>query len=253
MNHTFAFHRRAAFGAVMLIALLAGMAPRGVAAEGTADPRPNELSGAEKAEGWRLLFDGSTSNGWRGFKLPGFPAQGWSVEEGWLKVHAHGHGGDLITVDQFDDFDLRFEWRVTPGANSGVKYFITEDRPGKSGLGHEYQLIDDERHLDALRGPKWQTAALYDLFPAHDRPVRPAGEVNQSRILVHANHVEHWLNGVKVLEYELGSESLKQAIAASKFKNVAGFGTKFKSHILLQEHGDEVWFRNLKLRELPAP
>ena len=217
-------------------------------AEPVEAPPPNTLTVAEQAAGWKLLFDGRTTAGWRSFKKPTFPDKGWIVENGVLKKLAGVRGGDLVTAETFNDFELSWEWRLAARGNNGVKYFITEERA--SAIGHEYQMIDDARVGD----PKGSTASFYDVLPP--RPGKPPpriGAWNTSRILVQGNHVEHWLNGDKVLEYELGSPEVLAAVARSKFKEVKGFGTKCRGHVLLTDHNDEAWFRNLKLRELPSP
>jgi hypothetical protein len=198
---------------------------------------------------WESLFDGRTSQGWRAYRKADFPAQGWKVEDGMLKKVAGVRGGDIVTTREFTDFEFSWEWRIATNGNNGVKYLVTEERPGAPG--HEYQMLHDAGHPDGKVGPKRQTAAFYDVLPAQvDRPLRPPGEWNTSRLLVQGNHVEHWLNGTKVLAYELGSAQVKAAVAASKFKNTAGFGEKIRGRLMLTDHGDECWFRNLKVREL---
>jgi hypothetical protein len=219
----------------------------------------NQLTGAEKAAGWRLLFDGKTFDGWRGFHSDKVPT-GWVVEDGCIKkVPAHGElgqaGGDLITVDQFDNFELSVEWKLAKGTNSGIKYLVSESLPptGRSGVSFEYQVLDDDNHPDAKAGIAGNRTAgsLYDLIPASkDKKLNPIGEFNLTRIVVKGDHIEHWLNGMKVVEFERGGEELKQHIAESKFKNTTGFGETAKGHILFQDHGDAVWYRNIKVRAL---
>jgi hypothetical protein len=207
----------------------------------------NRLTPEEKAAGWKLLFDGETSEGWRGFKKKTFPTNGWVVADGWL--HCLGKkGGDVISDGEYDQFELEWDWKLARGGNSGLKYFILESR--NSAIGHEYQMLDDQLHPDAKLGQgKRVTASFYDVLkPTVTPPSKPMGEINHSRILVQGNHVEHWLNGVKVLEYECGSDAVKAAVADSKFKDVAGFGDRVKGHLLLQDHESEVWFRDLKIR-----
>jgi hypothetical protein len=208
---------------------------------------PNQLTPDEQKAGWKLLFDGKTTQGWRSFNKQTFPSQGWVVEDGCLKKVANLSGGDIISLEQFTDFDLQWDWKLPPRSNNGIKYFITEKRG--SAIGHEYQMIDDS----LVKNPKQSTASFYDVLPPSQTRAKPPGEWNHSRVLVHGNRVEHWLNGEKVLEYELGSESVKAAVAESKFKNVEGFGTKTTGHILLTDHKDEAWFRNVKIRPLTRP
>ena len=209
----------------------------------------NTLSPDDEKAGWRLLFDGKTTKGWVGIGKKEFPKQGWGVEDGTLKHTKGGGGGDIVTEELFDDFELSFEWRIGEAGNSGLKYNLPDP---KKGVGCEYQLIDDERHPDGKRGgAKHQTAGLYDLIePATDKRVNPVGEWNESRLIVKGNHVEHWLNGAKTVSYEFGSDALKELIAKSKYKSAPGFGVKTKSPILLQDHGDEAAFRNIKVRTL---
>jgi hypothetical protein len=211
--------------------------------------RDNRLSNAQRDAGWRKLFSGETPKSWRGFLKETFPEEGWVVEDGTLKHLSNGGGGDIVTKQRYQEFDFEFEWKVAPGANSGVKYFILEEERRKT-IRHEYQVIDDEKHPDALRGPKWQTAGFYDCFPASNRVLHPVGEFNQSRILVQGNQAEHWLNGVMVLSYTLGSPEVLEAVAKSKFKNVEGFGQRHRGRLLLQDHNDEVAYRNLRIRNL---
>jgi hypothetical protein len=214
----------------------------------------NTLSAAEKRAGWTLLFDGKTLNGWRAYKKTDATGTRWKVEDGLLTVDpgagndTHGQM-DIVTTSTFERFELTWEWRIAEGGNSGLKYFVLEDQ--NSAIGHEYQLIDDERHPDAKIGPHRQTAALYDVLAAQNRPLKPAGQFNQSRIVSNGTTVEHYLNGTKVLQYELDSPALRAAIAKSKFKDIARFGKLQDGFILLQDHGDRVWYRNIKIKRLP--
>jgi len=207
----------------------------------------NTLTAAEKAAGWQLLFDGKTLDGWRGYRRDALPDNGWEVKDGTLRTVAKVKGSELITRQQFTDFELAWEWRVAPGGNNGVKYFVTEARP--QSPGHEYQMIDDSGYPGKL-GPNQRTADFYDVLPAAaDKPIRPAGEWNTSRVVVRGPRVEHWLNGKHVLTYELGSAAVRAGIEKSKFKGHPGFGDKIAGHIMLTYHQDECWYRNLKVRE----
>lgn len=215
----------------------------------------NRLTDAEKKAGWTLLFDGQSLDGWRGYKKADAKGTRWKIEEGLLTVPPKDGkdtlgAQDLITANTYDRFELTAEWRVAEGANSGIKYFVLEDQD--SAVGHEYQVIDDTRHPDAKIGPERQTAALYDVLQAANRPIKPAGEWNTTRIVSDGTTVEHWLNGTQVLKYELDTPVLKAAVKDSKFSTVARFGKLQKGHLLLQDHSDRVYYRNLKVRTLPA-
>jgi hypothetical protein len=207
----------------------------------------NELTETERAAGWQLLFDGKTMEGWRGYGDA--PIVGWEVRDDTLRALAKTGGSALVTAKSFSDFELTWEWKLSHAGNNGVKYFVTAER--LSAPGHEYQMLDDENHPDGKIGPHRQTAAFYDVLPpAPDKPSRPIGEWNLSSVLVRGNQVEHWLNGRKVLSYELGSPELKAALAKSKFANAPGFGEKIDGAIMLTYHGDDCWYRSIKVREL---
>jgi hypothetical protein len=217
----------------------------------------NQLTKAEKAAGWRLLFDGKSFDGWRGFHKTTVP-EGWAIEDGCIKkIQAEGElgqaGGDLITNDQFENFEFSLEWKISKGGNSGIKYLVSESLPptGKSGVSFECQVLDDDSHPDAKAGIAGNrtSGSLYDLIAASkDKKLKPVGEFNQVRIIVRGNHIEHWLNGVKVVEFDRTSADYKKHLAESKFKDTKGFGEAKQGHILLQDHGDAVWYRNIKIR-----
>ncbi|MBI1341363.1 MAG: DUF1080 domain-containing protein [Terrimonas sp.] len=222
---------------------------------------PNTLSEAETADGWKLLFDGKTPNGWMGAYKDHFPEKGWEIKDGLLSVLPSGgaestNGGDIVTNDQYSAFDLSFEFRLTPGANSGVKYFVTlNEKNTGSAIGLEYQVLDDSLHPDAKLGRDGNRtmASLYDLIKAEKtkRFIKQPGGWNLGRVIVYPNnHVEHYLNGIKVLEYDRGSQTFRDLVAISKYKVWPNFGDAKEGHILLQDHGNAVSFRSLKIREL---
>lgn len=279
----------------------------------------NTLTAAEEADGWQLLFDGETTNGWRGEKHSPFPEKVWRVEESSLALTHPTGASNIYTERGFQNFDLKFDWKIAPGSNSGVKYEIADGRPNpdwnlifmqmlrptavfgigalilailawrriawfaKRGpqlgaiilalalaapalsgvyglikwqswrtvsLGYEYQIIDDSGNPDALSKGTHVTGSLYDLIAPQNNQLRPVGQFNESRILVQGNHVEHWLNGSKVVEYELGSPQLQQLLLTSKFKVVPDMANKVTGPIMLQDHHSQVWFRNIKIRPL---
>ena len=239
---------------------------------------PNSLSQQEIAQGYSLLFDGETTKGWRGAGKESFPEKGWRVEDGILMVESSGgaeaaYGGDIVTIDEYSTFEFSLDFKLTEGANSGIKYFITESYGSDaSAIGLEYQLLDDDRHPDATQGAAGNrtVGSLYDLIPADKgKTIREPGQWNRARIVVTGKrsdervlgsrmeqsefsgaHVEHWLNDRKVLEYERGTPVFDALVARSKYVIWEGFGHWPQGHILLQDHGDEVHFRSIKVRRI---
>lgn len=205
------------------------------------------------AQKWRSLFDGKTSNGWRGASLDNFPEEGWKIQDGVLSVEpTQGKRVDLVTTEAFSNFELSIDFKLIEGGNSGIKYFVDPALP-HSSLGLEYQLLDDDKHPDAKNGRDGnrKTASLYDLIPApNDKVIKKVGQWNTAKIISKGNHVEHWLNGKKVLAFERNSDEYKRLIALSKYKDLPNFGISEKGRILLQNHGDQVFFRNIRIREL---
>ncbi len=228
---------------------------------------PNTLTAKEKKDGWKLLFDGKTTTGWRGAYTNKFPGKGWDVKNGMLTIQQSDGKeaaafGDIVTEAEYGDFDLTFDFQLTNGANSGVKYFVVEHQPKPKGsaFGLEFQVLDDDKHPDAKLGRDGNrtVGSLYDLMPADGKKANPIGEWNTGRVVSKGMHVEHYLNGKKVVEYERGSAAFRDAVAMSKYKapeyNTNGrFGEAAKGHILLQDHGNRVSYRNVKVKSLDRP
>jgi hypothetical protein len=208
---------------------------------------PNTLTAAERSAGWRLLFDGKTTAGWRGFLQDSVPS-GWQVVDGALTRVASG--GDILTRDKFRNFELTLEWNIAPGGNSGIFYRGSEDDNAIYWNAPEMQVLDDAGHVDG-KSRLTSAGALYDLYPSPAGIVKPAGQWNQVRLVVKGKHVEHWLNGVKVVEYEFGSPDWTAKVKASKFAAHPHFGRNPTGYIGLQDHGDRVAYRNIKIRVLP--
>jgi hypothetical protein len=206
----------------------------------------NALTDAEKKAGWKLLFDGKTAEGWRGYKKDKFP-DGWKVIDGAL-VRVSG-GGDIVTLEQYENFELFIDWRITEGSNSGVMYRVQETEKTPYMTGPEIQILDDEKHKVPKTGLT-ATGSCYALYAPTKDAVKAIGEWNRFRILIYHNKAEHWLNGEKIVQYEIGSDDWEKKVAASKFKEWHGFATSPKGHIDLQDHGGRVEFKNIKIRVL---
>ncbi len=230
---------------------------------------PNTLTAQEQTDGWQLLFDGQTFEGWRGIGKDSVATAHWEIVDGAIHkkaqknvpVQADGQpaaGGDLMTQASYRDFELAFEWKISPGGNSGLKYNVSESLsvavpPPSAALGFEYQVLDDDQHEDANKGngTNRRAAGLYDLIgPSADKPIRPVGEWNEGRIVWQGGHGEHWLNGQKVVEYDLDTPQFDSLYAASKYAAIKEMRMKRDGHIVLQDHNDDAWFRNIKIRSL---
>ena len=211
---------------------------------------PNTLTAKEQADGWKLLFDGKSTAGWRRYKGKS-PGDKWQVLGGALvfKPKDGKVGGDIITTDQFESFELAIDWKVTPGANSGVMYRVAEDEPAAYMTGPEYQILDNARHRDG-KNPKTSAASCYALYAPVKDLTKPVGEWNHGRIVVNGDRVEHWLNGTKVVTFAFGNDDWSRLVSGSKFNEWKRFGTVKRGHIDLQDHGDEVAFRNIKVKVL---
>jgi len=216
------------------------------------EPVPNTLTDKEKADGWKLLFDGKTTKGWHKFKGKEVGDR-WQVVDGVLALkHKDGKdGGDIVTDEMFGSFELSIEWKVTPGANSGVMYRVEESEDSPGFTGPEYQILDNAKHPDG-RKKETSAASCYGLYAPSEDACKPVGEWNLARILIKGTHVEHWLNGKKVVEYDFDSDDWNKRVAASKFKEFKKFGMIKKGEIDLQDHGDDVSYRNIKIRALGA-
>jgi hypothetical protein len=248
---------RAQIAVLLFAAVTACASPR-------TDDAATRLAVAE-GDGWRPLFDGTTLAGWRGLGYDSVPTAHWKVSEGAIRKVPTASvarmpdgqpaaGGDLMTTAVYRDFELEFEWKVAPGANSGVKYNVSEEISMKSAnhaaLGFEYQVLDDSLHPDN-KVPSHRAGALYDILaPGADKRLAPVGEWNRSRIVLRGMHGEHWLNGRMVVSYDMGTPRFDSLLAASKYRGIAGFADRRAGHIVLQDHGDAAWYRGLRIREL---
>lgn len=225
---------------------------------------PNQLTKEEASEGWKLLFDGKSFEGWRGIGIEGVPEGHWRIEDNAIRKVASGdvpvvedgqplEGGDLMTTDTYKNFELKFEWKVAKGSNSGVKYNVDEqysiDNGSNRALGYEYQVLDDDNHSDNVN-PTHRSGSLYDLIEAKGKSLKPVGEYNSSRIVYNGSHIEHWLNGNKVVETNTDSPEFAEFFKNSKYYKHETFNVHKDAHIILQDHNDDCWYRNIKIKVL---
>jgi len=260
-------------GSIVFLAVGLGLLLGACASEdGGTDDRPkptvNVLTDTEKRNGWTLLFNGEDFTNWTGLGRDSIPPEHWIVENGAIrKVESDSvptapdgqplEGGDIMTTETYRDFELKLEWKASTAGNSGIKYNVSDSlstahEPQHAALGFEYQLLDDERHPDSELA-NHRASALYDLIAPNDqKSLQPVGEWNTARVVLQGSHGEHWLNGEKVLEYDLESPEFDSLFAESKYADTDGFRTRRDGHIVLQDHSDDFWFRNIKIRELPA-
>lgn len=199
---------------------------------------------------WIVLFDGKSKEAWRGYQRRDFPDKGWVIDQGAFKTVVDGEHVDLVTKQKFRNFELELEWKVSPGGNGGIFYRASEEDKEIWHSAPEIQVLDDDRHRDG-KNPKTSAGSLYALVAPVGKKLRPVGDFNQFRLVLRSNHGEHWVNGLKIVEYDLGSPKLKELIAESKFKNMPSFARLPEGHIGIQHHGQEVWYRNIRVRDLP--
>lgn len=210
---------------------------------------PNTLAAIDQFTGWKLLFNGTDLTGWRGYRKDA-PGAAWKAEDGALTLTGGG-AGDIMTAEEFGNFDLRLDWKISPNGNSGIIYMVKEvaDQPNTYNTGPEMQVLDNDGHADG-KFPSHRAGALYDFAPPLAEPVKPVGEWNEARILIQNGRITHWLNGVKVAESSYGDQAWFDAVAKSKFKDMPFFGKASAGHIALQDHGDRVWYRNIRIKRL---
>ncbi|MFZ4575300.1 MAG: 3-keto-disaccharide hydrolase, partial [Phycisphaerales bacterium] len=215
-----------------------------------APKQDSKAASPETEKGWTVLFDGKNADSFRGYKKDKLP-EGWEIADGALHMKKGSSAGDIITKEQFENFELSFEWKISEGGNSGIMYHVQELDGPPYLTGPEYQILDNKKHNDGKK-PETSAASCYALYACSEDATKPVGEWNTSKLVVNNNKVEHWLNGKKVVEYTIGSDDWKKRIAASKFKDWKEFGQHAKGHVAFQDHGDDVWYKNIKVKNLEA-